>query len=340
MPEQYFDLYSTTVAIGGYTAGSGVLNVAATSPISLGASDTTRLLVYRVITGVLTPIVLLKVTAVNSGTQFAVTAEGSDASALINDAVINVNTAGAMDQFRIDASQIGAYSSLPSTTGQKNGNRYKCTDGPYEFIFNGSIWLAFFKGFPVGVPPTSLSTAGNWINQGSASVAVTAGIPQISDSANENGLHGFYITAPTKPYTITALLKYALLPVSGVDFPLCGIGFSDGTKFEILIIQVNTASTGGLVGLVNAAQWTNATTDSGGSVTGVFKQFSTPNDMWLRISEDSSNRSYSFSIDGVNFSTPATIGRTTFLTATKVGWQLRTQGANLQMASLISWVQS
>lgn len=100
--ERYFNLYTTTVASGGYTAGSGVLNVAATSPVSLNAGDTCALLVYRVIAGVITPIVLLKATAVNSSTQFAAVAEGSDANALINDVVINVNSVRSMTQIMQD----------------------------------------------------------------------------------------------------------------------------------------------------------------------------------------------------------------------------------------------
>ena len=41
--ERYFNGYQTTVAPGGYTSGSGVLNVLSTSGITLNAGDTCRL---------------------------------------------------------------------------------------------------------------------------------------------------------------------------------------------------------------------------------------------------------------------------------------------------------
>jgi hypothetical protein len=104
--EVYFNDFSTTVAIGGYTAGSGFLNVAATSPITIAAGDTTRLTIYDVSNNV---VVILIATAVNSSTQFAVTAEGADANATAGQTVLNTLTVGAMDQIKADVGRSSGF---------------------------------------------------------------------------------------------------------------------------------------------------------------------------------------------------------------------------------------
>lgn len=92
MPEQYFTRFSTTVGGGGYTSGSGVLNVASTS----GTTAPFRVLITNASTGAY--IALLKVTAVNSSTQYAVTTDpgGTDANASSGDNVYAVVTADAL----------------------------------------------------------------------------------------------------------------------------------------------------------------------------------------------------------------------------------------------------
>lgn len=84
MTEQFANACSTAVAAGGYTAGSGVLNVDSTAA-PWPQTGNYRIGIYDQSTGALK--VLLEVTAVNSGTQFAVTAEGNDANAAEDDDV-------------------------------------------------------------------------------------------------------------------------------------------------------------------------------------------------------------------------------------------------------------
>ena len=74
MAEQFGNQCSTSIAIGGYTAGSGILNVLSTaSPWPSTGTFTVQLQN--------TQLTLLRVTAVNSGSQWAVTAEANDANA-------------------------------------------------------------------------------------------------------------------------------------------------------------------------------------------------------------------------------------------------------------------
>ncbi len=90
--EQYANNCIATVAAGGYTSGSGILNVDSTAApwpqvgnFRLIITDVSRTTVK----------VILKVTAKNSATQWAVTAEGTDASASAGDLALGtVVTAG------------------------------------------------------------------------------------------------------------------------------------------------------------------------------------------------------------------------------------------------------
>jgi hypothetical protein len=102
--ERYSNLSRTTV-VGGYTAGSGVLNVTSTvgdndkPPFPTGPNF--RVALADPTTGAVK--VLLKVTGVNSSTQWAVTPEGADANASADDVVRPVLTAGALDAIKQDA---------------------------------------------------------------------------------------------------------------------------------------------------------------------------------------------------------------------------------------------
>ncbi len=147
--ELYTNNAQTTVAGGGYTSGSLVLNVASTgAPFASVATGVTQmhLLVWRVIAGVPTPIVNLLASNTVSGSQWAVAAEGADANALAGDFVTCILSSDGMDQIRKDLSQQGVDSSLPATTNQKQGNVYRATDKPVDYVFDGSAWSAFPRG--------------------------------------------------------------------------------------------------------------------------------------------------------------------------------------------------
>jgi hypothetical protein len=92
--EQFANNCLTYVASGGYTAGSGVLNVDSTAAPWPQVGDF-RISIFDQTTEVLK--VILKVTAVTNATQFAVTAEGTDANAGAGDLVQGTMiTAGVM----------------------------------------------------------------------------------------------------------------------------------------------------------------------------------------------------------------------------------------------------
>lgn len=80
---------STRVAVGGYTAGSLVLNVLSTAT-PFPAVGTYSLVVYNNTVNPAVPRGILRASAVNSATQFAVAAEGTDFNAVAGDYVYAV----------------------------------------------------------------------------------------------------------------------------------------------------------------------------------------------------------------------------------------------------------
>lgn len=232
MPEIYFNNFATTVATGGYTAASGVLNVLSTTGITLSAGETARLSIYRVVGSVNTLIVILIATAVNSGTQFAVTAEGADANALATDNVINTLTVGGMNQIRSDISGVGTFADLP-TLNLLAGMRYKTTDGPYEFVYNGSQWLPFIEGILGAIPSTF-----TFVNQGSATQTTSAGYINLATPGDGGGTNLRVLTQaqPSTPYTLDTILSIPnIQPGSNLTM---GIGFRDSGSGKLSTLHI------------------------------------------------------------------------------------------------------
>ncbi len=327
MPEQYFNNFSTTIGVGGYTSGAGVLNVIATAGITLNAGDTCHLLVYRVIAGAATAIVNFTATAVNSSTQFAVTAEGSDANALAGDNVVCILSIGGMDQIRKDLMQFGSYGSLPSTTGQKQGNQYSCTDSPYKFIYNGTIWQAYHGEYGAVVPPSSVGTS--WVNQGSATLTQAGGVDYIAQAAGNSSAHNWalryiVIPAPSSPYTITAAIRVLSSQRVTSGNNRAGIAIRDSVGSKFIIIDLHWASS--TEATIDVTNWTNPTTYGGttyatlnwSGVSGGTAGF--PFDIVLRVVTDSTNTTYYASGDGVIFVQVFQHAKNTFVTPTGVAY--------------------
>ena len=336
MPEQYVNLFSTTVGGGGYTAGSGVLNVASTTGVTLNAGDTCRLLVYSVSGGVITPVVLLKATAVNSGTQFAVTAEGSDTSASSGNNVIMVLSAGAMNQIRADAFQADTRANLPSTTGQTTGNRFKCTDSPYDFRFNGSIWVPFLDGLQVTEP---LSTGWTWLNQGTSTVSSTYG-GVILDAAQNSPLEvrGRYQAQPSIPFRIYAAFKMSFF---GTNYQAGGLFFLDTVSGKLKVFTINGQTIGSSAApfIINIAHMSGAANP--GTNTNLLTRAIMPQGtIWLSIEDDGTNHNFYWSADGVNWILFYSETDTTYVTPTSVGFCGYADSSNVSDALiwLLHWL--
>lgn len=297
--EQYSNLASTLVGTGGYSLGSGSLLVGSTgSPFP--ASPQFRVAIAD--SSTLAVKVILLVTAITDATHFAVTAEGTDANANAGDLVYGVISAGALDQIRSDVHQYGTYASLPSTTGQKAGNRYKCTDTAFDFIFTGSVWAPYYSGNLVTLPlaPASYSTAGTGVSltasKGSLILTGTLSSWQVG------------VVSASSPITIEAGFIHLLGGGSGGNNSVVGICHSDGTKYKFFLY-----SSAGIIGVqYNTA--INTFSTSRFSQNMVFG----PPFVFMKIVLDSSHRTYYIG-DGADWVQVFQETNTADLTTSKVG---------------------
>lgn len=182
--------------------------------------------------------------------------------------------------------------------------------------------------------PTSVTTGlTTWQNQGTATVADAAtGVAVTAPNASGDNLRCRTKTAPATPYTITVLVAMTTTPVVG---QLGGIGWSDGTKLEIIapggsagsLWTVNTLKYN-TVSSFNAAEGTNFNTQQAVN--------------WIRIIDDGTNVQTYWGADGANFRQLFTIAKASgFLGSggyTNVVWCTNPFATDI-ISSIMSWSQ-
>lgn len=324
-PEAYVDQCSTTVASGGYTAGSGVLNVASTgSPFP--ASNQFHFYIADVTTKAVKAIG--KATAINSGTQWAVSMT-LDANANQNDTVVISLCAGAMDQIRADQGRV-ITGALPS--GQK-GDALSATDDVVRWVHNGSSFIPFGPSLPLTNP--NLTTFA-WLNQGSATVTARAGSMLLSTpAASGNNLKGQEITAPSTPYSIVACVQ-PLVPM--VNFTVCGMYFRDHTSGKLVVMNLAGQGGGSCMPLI-IQNYTSPTVFSANAQAYIF--VSTVGTFFLKLRDDGTNFYFSVSPNGLDFLQVFQVSRTAFLSSPdRVGFHVEANNSSWPSAmALLSWAQ-
>lgn len=140
--------------------------------------------------------------------------------------------------------------------------------------------------------PTAANTGLNaWVNQGGASVADGAtGIVLTVPAAAGDNLRIRTKTAPSTPYTVTALLA---IEASNQNFQMVGLGWSDGTKLHTIQLTYN-AGWG-----IEVAKWTNATSFSATDVA--IQTRPGPGRFWVQVEDDGTNVYFRLSADGATF---------------------------------------
>ena len=218
-------------------------------------------------------------------------------------------------------------SSLTSRATVNFRNGLGCND-------SGSITQC--TGYLGIVPPTV--AASTWVNQASATTTESGGLVYMQDVAAESGLHMLCQSA-SPPYTVSANFRYLLGVVSG-KYPAASFGFRDSSsgKLEVISLLNNAGAGLTLAQYYEVDQWTNATTLSGALLAA--KEVQPGQIIGLQVADDgTTNKTWSYSIDGVIYNAVQTEGRTTFLTANQVCWGVFTNNSAGQLSSmtLTSW---
>ena len=152
----------------------------------------------------------------------------------------------------------------------------------------------------MSVLPTQSGTGlTTWFHQNSAvATDTTVGVLLEGTNAVANNLSGLIKTAPSTPYTITALVALnGLMTQAPPIFNSVGIGFEDvGGAAQIVALAYNES-----FGVFEAhvEEWSSGSAYVG--LTGSVELQGLPNPVWLQISDDGTNVTFGISLDGEKF---------------------------------------
>lgn len=281
MPLQY-KTYATSVLGSSYTAGDGTATLTsgggaafpATGIFFIRFNNTNGTI--RKVTSRSTDLLTL-----SSGTVDSTT----DQNATSGLEVDSVLCQSALDQLRADISEIGTFSSIP--TSGTAGDIYRCTDAPYLTRWNGSGMDYFGPIYPVTPPGlTSLTT---YVSAGSPTI-VNKGAININTTTTSDFLFiGTGVTL-TAPYTGLDL-GFAPALVAGT-FAQAGMFLRNSSSGNIISFVMIWTTNGTLA---NVAINVNQLNNSAGFVNGPFasnSQVSLNAHLYMRISDDGTNRHY------------------------------------------------
>lgn len=194
----------------------------------------------------------------------------------------------------------------------------------------GMKWAAASSGSSLTPPVVADFT---WTNQGSATASDTSGGLVMTQAAGgSTNVRALLKNAPATPYTLTTKLQIAQVSATNIHAGIC---WSDGTGFVAFDTQLGGFSS--LQDQYAISKYTGITTFSA-DYTANGKGFWRAE--WWRITDDGTNRKCWISNDGVNWISVHSIGRTDFITPTKIGLFLMNAGA-LDLTMLVEhWAVS
>lgn len=202
---------------------------------------------------------------------------------------------------------VDVLANLPAS-GDFEGDRFTPSDGVFDYVWNGSVWVAQYR--VVCSPPVSGSFS--WVNQNSATLDGSRG-GLVLYGADAGGTSCSLLVkslAYSPPYRVEIGFNCTMRQDNAVGAGLCLRQSSDG-KFVGF-------------GLVNAAmefqKWTNATSFSANYTTlGTSAGYNGPMN-WFAFHDDGANRISEFSPNGFDWLPLHSIGRTDHLTANQCGF--------------------
>jgi len=257
-----------------------------------------------------------------SRAQESTTAQSNNAGSL----VLGILTASAVTQWRSDACQSDVTANLPASTNA--GIQYFPTDGNYAYRDNGTAFFGWGPLYPL-TPP--INSNFSWIaGPGTSGTVDTShgGVFLYDGATAAEGVNLLYVrgyAAPATPYTIT-LGYLPLFPFIDQKQSNVGMCLSDGTKFVSFATVVNRGGASWCFGY-GVFRWSDSTTFAGPASE---NDNAVPQQgplFWQQLVDDGTNRNWSLSIDGYNWSLFYQETRTAFMTATKIGFYVDAQQA-------------
>ncbi len=209
------------------------------------------------------------------------------------------------------------YASLPACGGSNTNYQYVLTDSIYSAHCNGTSYAYWSGQKYIPTLPWSNGTA---YGSGASVTATTGSVLYDGGSAAGSDALRLYIKAiPTAPYTIIIDLDIQLASTAS---NACGFFITEGT----------TAASNKAIGLhytnakLGMAKYTNATT--GNSAYFDYATSTPRGKISFKLVDDNTNRTWSTSVDRINWTQVAQHTRTDFLTATHYGYGCNMAGVS------------
>lgn len=230
--------------------------------------------------------------------------------------------------YRRSAVTTGTFAGRP--TSAPDGSIYMCTDGPLQFIMTGGAWKPYLGSIPLVATPAANTFSTINCTVGSSFKDWRGGLLFDGD-CNAGTMMVAKKTAPGTPYTVTTHLlptwTYTLGNPSSYNFCTAGIAWresSTGNLHTFGIVHA-TSVTGIYCGVFRSLPASG--TGSSGITYSNGTDFNFPpllhsasnHGVWLRVTDDGTNRIVSFSHDGSVFKTFVSTSRTSSITPDEVG---------------------
>jgi hypothetical protein len=223
----------------------------------------------------------------------------------------------------------GGYSSLPGTCGHSStaSDMYLPTDSYYTFLCTATnTFSPFLDGKQVVLPPA----ASSWTTASGATVAIADNHGAVLFSSASSGTYASaaLLPTPTAPYTKIFAMRFSLLGSTGAGNylePGCGVGWTSGTATSSAVqsiqyySELNSAGNAQQANQFSVLSWTNFSYAGQSIPVTLYSPLLSGGTFWYRLADDNTNRTFAFSMDGINFQTLYSVGRTSPFTPTNFG---------------------
>lgn len=210
-----------------------------------------------------------------------------------------------------------------SATGP-TGTTFLPTDGFAASYHNGTNWVGFGPLHYLGAEPVD---PGTWVNQSSATLETGSGaltlIGPATGTASTNIIARVGALGTTGAYTVTAFLRGFMAVRLEHQMGMCLRDSATG-KMVVFGLYADNGVASGVAGRLywEIAKYTNATAGTGPPYFESVSAVPWTNGMWLRITDDNTNRKCSVSVDGQHWTQMHSVGRADFITPDQYGFYI------------------
>jgi len=248
---------------------------------------------------------LILVGAISGSTLSSLTrgVEGTSAANHSNGATVtHVLTSAAIQQFRADTNASGTHAARPAAGYA--GRLYFETDTNLLYQDNGSSWAQWSPQQPshlTTILQKPVLANFSIINQGGATIADSSAGIVIADNASNDNWRMAVQAVPSTPYSFVFLLAIYLQPL---NYNQAGVIFRDSSTGKLQVFTLRLVN-GPITIVVNNFSSPTAFAAAPASVPNNFGS-----GLWFfKVRDDGTNVTYSFGIDGVNWSQIYTVAK-------------------------------